>query len=192
MSIDQKDSAIPKEVLDQVFKPTPNVDDMFGKETKSDDKLVQPIYGCPNPEPIRGPKPDIIWAPRQEAYQPPYYYNMPRYTYPGPICGSLNNFGSAPGAGIHIRIKSAEFICEQWMIGCVYAIESPKISCRAFLVEKSPEKLTFLTVTNTGENQYFTITAEELCEEPKLNTDKIAYSDNFYPTRIPTMIYPVL
>ncbi len=70
MSIDQKGPAIPKEVLDQVFKPTPTADDVFGEETKSSDELVQPLYGCPNPEPVQGSKPDITCAPRQGIYQP--------------------------------------------------------------------------------------------------------------------------
>ena len=66
----------------------------------------------------------------------------------------------------HIHITSAEFVVDQWRLGALYRIMSPKVRCKAFLIKKAFDKLTFSTVDENGVTKEIEITAEELCQDP--------------------------
>ena len=87
-------------------------------------------------------------------------YTVPQWEPPKPICGCLN------GENPHIHITSAEFVVDQWRLGALYRIMSPKVRCKAFLIKKAFDKLTFSTVDENGVTKEIEITAEELCQDP--------------------------
>lgn len=171
---------LPKEVIDRVFdgqdgsKDATSTHDivhavfsgaqqMTDRPAPMDTPNVQPLYGCPVQPPRMSPRPDIVWEPPTPSI--PYggnpIYTIPQWAQPmKPICGSLNN-GNNP----HVRITGAEFVVDQWRLGALYRIMSPKTQCKAFLIKKAYDKLTFSTVDENGVTKEIEITADELCKD---------------------------
>lgn len=170
---------IPKEVIDRVFDGQDGSKDatstrdivhaVFDGQKMTNNPApmgatnVQPLYGCPVQPPAMTPRPDIVWGSSTPSF--PYggnpIYSIPQWAQPmKPICGSLNN-----GDNPHIRITGAEFVVDQWRLGALYRIMSPKIQCKAFLVKKAYDKLTFSTVDENGVTKEIEITADELCKD---------------------------
>jgi len=109
------------------------------------------------------------------AYYPwqnaPYTYGYPGPAFmPRPLCETLNR--STSNGPRFIKANSAEFIPDDWVIGGVYRIQQFELGSHtefkmnnlAFLQEKSPEKLVFMTISQNGETATITITAEMMCD----------------------------
>lgn len=115
-------------------------------------KLDQPYYPNPNPT----------------AY--PWQCNYPQLFQLPPLCETLNK--STKDGPRFIKVTTAEFIPDDWVIGAVYRIQQLELGSRtefkmnnlAFLQEKSPEKLVFMTVSQDGETATITITAQMMCD----------------------------